>query len=77
MGLRRGSSLGRLYKQGEGAGRVRQFTPVGRRRRLPTLAPSAPRGPSSPEAQRFLPARVGFLGGAASGAQGRTTRRGR
>ena len=76
MGLQRGSSLGRLYKQGVGAGRE-TIHAVGSRRRLPTLAPSAPRGPSSPEAQRFLPARVGFLGGAASGAQGRTARRGR
>ena len=73
MGLQRGSSLGRLYKQGVGAGRD-GFTPVGSRRRLPTLAPSAPRGPSSPEAQRFLLVRVGFLGGAAPGAQGRTAR---
>jgi len=34
--------------------------------------PFAPRGPSCPEAQRFFPARVGYLGGAASGAQGQT-----
>jgi hypothetical protein len=38
----------------------------------PTLTPSAHRGPSSPEAQRFLSVRVGYLGGATSGAQGRT-----
>jgi hypothetical protein len=36
------------------------------------LMPTAPHGPSSPEAQGFLPVRVGYLGGAASEAQGRT-----
>jgi hypothetical protein len=44
--------------------------PLGSRRQPPTLMPTAPRGPSSPEAQRFLPVRVGYLGRAASGAQG-------
>jgi len=57
----------------EGGGAARENpTPSGSRRRSPTLAPFAPRGPSSPEAQRFFPARVGYLRGAASGAQGRT-----
>jgi len=46
--------------------------PLGSRRRSPTLAPFAPRGPSNPEAQRFFTARVGYLGDAASGAQGQT-----
>jgi len=45
-------------------------TPSGSRRRSPTLAHFAPREPSSLEAQRFFPARVGYLEGAASGAQG-------
>jgi len=62
-------------REGGGAARVNP-TPYGSRRRSPTLAPFAPCGPSSPEAQRFFPARVGYLGGAASGAQGRTTREG-
>jgi hypothetical protein len=43
----------------------------------PTLTPIAPHGPSSPEAQRFLPVSVGYLGGAAFEAQGRTARVGR
>jgi len=47
-------------------------TPSGSHRRSPMLAPFAPRGPSSPEAQHFFPARVGYLGGATSRAQGRT-----
>jgi len=46
--------------------------PLGSRRNSPTLASFAPRGTWQPEAQRFFPARVGYLGGAASGAQGRT-----
>ena len=46
--------------------------PSGSRCRSPTLAPFAPHGPSSPEAQRFFLARVRYLGGAACGAQGRT-----
>jgi len=48
-------------------------TPSGSRHRSPTLAPFAPCVPSSLEVQRFFPARVGYLGGAASGAQGLTT----
>ena len=36
----------------------------------------APRGPSSLEAQHFFSARVGYLKGAASRAQGRTAREG-
>jgi hypothetical protein len=57
MGLQLRSSLGRLYKQGVGAARVR-------RRHLaatathPMLAPVALRGPSSSKTQRFLPIRV-------------------
>jgi len=47
-------------------------TPSGSHRRSPTLAPFAPRGPCSPEAQRFFPARVGYLRGTTSRAQGRT-----
>jgi len=58
-------------REGGGAARV-NTTPLGSRRRSPTLMSFAPRGSSSPEAQRFFPARVGYLGGAASGAQGRT-----
>jgi len=49
------------------------LTPSDIRRRSPTLAPFAPREPSNPEAQRFFLARVGYLGGATSGAQGRNT----
>ena len=59
-------------REGEGTARVNP-TPLGSRRRSPTLMPFAPHGPSSPEAQRFFPARVGYLSGAASGARGQTT----
>jgi len=44
---------------------------LGSRCRSPMLAPIAPRGPSSPEVQHFFLERVGYLGGAASRAQGR------
>jgi hypothetical protein len=40
------------------------------------LTPIAPRGPSSPEAQCFFRARVGYLKGAASRAQGQTAQEG-
>jgi len=60
-------------REGGGAARVNP-TPLGRRCCSPTLVPFAPREPSSPEAQRFFPARVGYLRGAASGAQWWTTR---
>jgi len=64
--------LGGAYiRERGGAARVNP-TPLGSRRRSPTLAPFAPRGPSSREVQCFFPARVGCLGGAAFGAQGRT-----
>jgi len=58
-------------REGGVAARVNP-TPLGSRCHSPTLVPFAPHGPSSPEVQRFFPARVGYLGGAASGAQGRT-----
>jgi hypothetical protein len=61
----------RLYKKGRGRGQVIHV--IGQPPSNPTLTPTAPREPSSPEAQRFLPVRVGYLGGATSGAQGRTT----
>jgi len=66
-----GPDQSHLYKRGRGAARVNP-TPSRSRHRSPTLVPFAPRGPSSPEAQRFLPARVGYLEGAASRAQGQT-----
>ena len=46
--------------------------PLGNHHHSPTLVPIAPRGPSSPEAQHFFPARVGYLRGATSVAQGQT-----
>jgi len=45
---------------------------LGSHRYTPTLAPIAPHGRSSLEAQHFFPARVGYLAGATFGAQGRT-----
>jgi hypothetical protein len=54
MGLQLGSLLGRLYKQGVGATRAK-----GRHLEATTAhpmpVPAVPRGPSSPEVQRFLP----------------------
>jgi len=50
--------------------------PLGSRRCSSTLAPIAPRGPRGPEPQRFFPVCVGYLGGAAFGAEGQTVREG-
>ena len=57
MGLQLGRSLGRLYKQGVGDVDCRHIFLVAVVAH-PTLAPIVPRGPSSPEAHRFLPVRV-------------------
>jgi len=57
---------GRVYKR---EGDADDLTPLGSRRRSPMLTLIAPHRPGSPEAQRFFPARVGYLGGAAFGAQ--------
>jgi len=58
-------------REGGGAAKVNP-TPLGSRRRSPTLVPFAPHRSSSPKAQLFFPTRVGYLRGAASGAQERT-----
>jgi hypothetical protein len=54
MGLELGSSLGRLYKQGLGVARAERHHLVAVAAH-PTPVPIAPCGPSSLEAQHFLP----------------------
>ena len=58
MGLQLGSSLGTPINMWGGA--MGQIDPclLAAAAAHPTPAPAAPRGPSSPEAQRFLPIRV-------------------
>ena len=58
MGLQLGSSLGTPINMWGGA--TGQINPclLAAAAAHPTPAPAAPRGPSSPEAQRFLPVRV-------------------